>query len=217
MSDDQIRDLFQNAEELSPNDDDHGADAEADGDGDGDGDGGGPNNTLPPLQFGSDVEIARSVAQVLRRDRGEVIFCEGHFWYYAESHWRRLQDHELRLAVQRYDGAPIPGSRVPVKLGKTRIDSAIHEMAAMLACPDFFADAPVGINCASGFIAFAPDGTPSVQAHRQEHRCRHVLKGFLIERRVFDPEEVFGVSRALGCHLGQLLEGVFLGAIAEFW
>ena len=212
MSDDQIRDLFQNAEELSPDDDDQGPDADADAerDGDIDGDGGGPSNTLPPLQLGSDVEIARCVAQVLSRDRGEVIFCEGHFWYYAESHWRRIQDHELRLAVQRYDGAPIPGSRVPVRLGKTRIDSAIHEMTAMLARVDFFADAPVGINCASGFIAFAPDGTPSVQPHQPEHRCRHVLSAFF-RKEWRDDEHLFSIGRVLGLFLAQLLEGIFLG------
>ena len=53
------------------------------------------------------------------------------------------------------------------------------------ARPDFFAGAPTGINCASGFIRFADDGIPSQEAHAPEHRCRHVLKGSWISDRIF--------------------------------
>ena len=93
-------------------------------------------NRLPQLQLGSDVEIADCVAQVLRQDRGEVIFCEGQFWYYAGSHWRPIEDHELRCVVHRYDGALVPGTRsapVLVKLNKARVDSVLHQMTAKLA------------------------------------------------------------------------------------
>jgi hypothetical protein len=78
MSDDQIRDLFQKAEEWSP---DKNAPATSDGSTVSAptasppvpvSAGAGP--TLPQLQLGSDVEIADAVAQVLRQERGEVIF-----------------------------------------------------------------------------------------------------------------------------------------------
>jgi len=57
MSDDQIQDLFQNAEEWSPHDDND--------DGDNSGGSPGPNSPLPPLELGSDVEIADGVSQAL--------------------------------------------------------------------------------------------------------------------------------------------------------
>jgi P4 family phage/plasmid primase-like protien len=166
---------------------------------------------LPQLQLGSDVEIADCVSQVLRQDRGEVIFSEGHFWYYAGSRWRPIEDHELRRVVHRYDGAMVPGARslVPVKLNKARVDSVLNEMTAILARPDFFAEAPVGINCASGFIAFGSDGTPSVLPHQPEHRCRHVLSAFLIETLGRDAEEIFRFNRMLGLLFNRLVDGVF--------
>jgi P4 family phage/plasmid primase-like protien len=210
MSDDQIRDIVQNAEEWLP-DKDGAGDGKDDGGNAGVGTGGAGPPVRPPLQLGSDVEIANCVAQALRQDRGEVIFSEGHFWYYTGSHWRRIEDHQLRLAVHPYDGATIPGSRVPVKLGKTRVDSVLHEMTAILAQPDFFAEAPVGINCASGFIAFTSEGTPSLQPHRPEHRCRHVLKGDWSENWILDAEELFLVYKSVDLLLARLLEGVFLG------
>jgi P4 family phage/plasmid primase-like protien len=55
-------------------------------------------------------------------------------------------------------------------------------MRAMLTRRDFFAGAPVGINCASGFITFGKVGEidaelPSLAQHNPDHRCRHVLPG----------------------------------------
>ena len=93
-----------------------------------------------------------------------------------------------------------------------KIDSIINEMKAILERPNFFSEAPPGINCASGFIAFAPDGTPTVRPHLPEHRCRHVLKGrFLVEAATLDPEKIFHFSQVFGDRLAQLLEGVFRG------
>ena len=201
MSDDQIQDLFQNAEEWSPHDDND--------DGDNSGGSPGPNSPLPPLELGSDVEIADGVSQALCQDRGEVIFSEGHFWYYAGSHWRAIEPHELRCVVHRYDGIPPAGGRA-IKLNKSRIDSILNELSAMLTRPDFFAEAAVGINCASGFIAFAPDGTPSIVPHQPDHRCRHVLKGTWDDEWITDAEQIFLVVEASGLLLARLLRGVFL-------
>jgi len=208
MSDEQIRDVFQNAEEWTPDNDD-----EEDSDGNVNGIGArlGPNSALPPLQLGSDVEIAGCVAQLLRQERGEVVFSEGAFWYYAGSHWRKIDDHELRLAVHRYDGSTIPGSSSRVKLGKTRVDSVLSEMTPMLARPNFFDGASVGINCASGFIGFAPDGTPHLRPHDPGDRCRHVLKGSWTEGWLADEQTIFTSLESLDVLLAHLLDGVFLG------
>jgi P4 family phage/plasmid primase-like protien len=205
MSDQQIRDVFQNAEEWIPDND---AD-DSDGNVNGNGASPGPNSALPPLQLGSDVEIASCVSQVLCQDRGEVIFSEGRFWYYAGTHWRSIDNHELRHVVYRYDGARPPGGQA-IKLNKSRIDSILHETSAMLMRKDFFAEAPVGINCSSGFIAFAADGTPRVVPHHPDHRCRHVLSAFFIDPINLDAEDTFSVSQMFGGLLGRLLDGVFL-------
>jgi phage/plasmid-associated DNA primase len=205
MSDDQIRDLFQNAEPWSPDDD--GGDIVD----------GGANGTvpasvpaLPPLQFGSDVEIARCVAQLLSQERGEVVFSEGQFWYYGGSYWCKIDDNELRLAVHRYDSATVSGGSSRIKLGKTRIDSVLCEMRAILARPNFFAEAPVGINCASGFIAFAQDGRPTLRPHDPGHRRRHALRGDWSENGTLDLGELFLGFESLGLLLPRLLRGVFL-------
>jgi P4 family phage/plasmid primase-like protien len=136
----------------------------------------GAGQPLQPLSIGSDVEIAAAVAKDLKAAFGEVPCADGSFWRFAETRWLALAVPELRLAVHRYDGVRI-NSKSQVKLSKNRIDSVIHELGTMLAQPDFFANPATGINCASGFIRFAADGTPVPEKHAPEHRCRHVLPG----------------------------------------
>jgi hypothetical protein len=130
MSDDEIRTLFEDAEEWSPDDENDNSDADA----------AGSNMVLPPLQLGSDVEIANCVAQLLQQQHGEIIFSEGQFWRYLGSHWRQFDGHELRLAVHRYDGATVPGTPTRVKLSKTKVDSVLNEMQAIQARPEFFSE-----------------------------------------------------------------------------
>jgi len=154
----------------------------------------------------SDIGIARCVAEDLRSRFGPVAYCEGGFWFYDADRWRAINESELRRIVHRYDGEPF-GKRV-VKLSKNRVDSVIHEMGAMLAHPDFFNDAPSGINCATGFIRFAADGTPSLEPHDSEHRCRHVLKGKWDGKLTGDD---LALALQFSPLLGQLLRGVFLG------
>ena len=134
----------------------------------------------PALAIGSDVEIAGRVANELQARDGDIISCEGAFWRFEETCWRPIPDHELRVAVHAYDGsAYITANGQPgrVSLNKTRVSSIINEMSAMLAAPGFFDQAAVGINCASGFVRFLDDGTPQLEAHSPEHRCRNVLPG----------------------------------------
>ena len=84
-------------------------------------------------------------------------------------------------------------------------------MRAILARPNFFVQAPVGINCTSGFIAFARDGTPTLWPHDPEHRCRHTLKGSWTGDCLEAEEKIFDALKALGLLLARLLKGVFLG------
>jgi P4 family phage/plasmid primase-like protien len=63
-----------------------------------------------------------------------------------------------------------------VRLGKTRIDSILNELGAILRQAAFFEDHPFGINCLSGFITFQ-EGAPKLVPHDPAHRQRHVLPG----------------------------------------
>ena len=112
----------------------------------------------------------------------------------------------MRLSVHEYDGAYFntPGGGASrVRLNKSRIDSVLNELAALVAQPAFFATSHVGINCASGFICFAEDGTPSLVAHAPDHRCRHTLPGrWSVDAACAPPQ---------GSLLARLLGGVFHG------
>jgi P4 family phage/plasmid primase-like protien len=132
--------------------------------------------SLQPLTIGSDVDIAAAVAKDLKAAFGEVPYADGFFWRFADTRWLAVTEQQLRLGIHRYDGVRI-NPKSQVKLSKNRIDSVIHELGTMLAQPDFFANPATGINCASGFIRFAADGSPALEEHAPGHRCRHVLPG----------------------------------------
>jgi P4 family phage/plasmid primase-like protien len=158
------------------------------------------------LVIGSDVEIAGRVKEDLERAYGDILHAEGHFWRYGGSHWEAIAEPELRLAVHVYDGARFrtpAGEPSRVKLSKSRVDSVLNELAALLARPSFFETMATGINCASGFIRFDDEGTPYLEPHDQDHRCRHTLPGHWAPGTRGAPAE--------GSLLGRLLDGVFRG------
>jgi len=162
------------------------------------------------LTIGSDIEIARCVIADLCQQYGDVVYDDGEFYYYDEQRWVALHHEEERLAVHPYDGAIVGDDPDTVtRLSKNRIDSVLSEMRAMLMKRDFFKNASVGINCASGFIKFDTDpnsptfGQPTLVDHSPDHRCRHVLLG---EWRPGDS----GVPPE-GSLLYKLQDGVFKG------
>ena len=90
--------------------------------------------------IGSDVEVAGRVREDSQRAYGEVLHAEGRFWRYGESHWESIPEHQLRLAVHDYDGAFFKtpsGEPSRVKLSKSRVDSVLNELAALVAQPLF--------------------------------------------------------------------------------
>jgi phage/plasmid-associated DNA primase len=129
------------------------------------------------LRIGSDVELAERVLQDLRTEHGAVVHTDGAFYRYDGKRWAVIAPEALRRVVYLYDGRKYGGSTGVVRLAKSRIDSVLHEAASMAAQPGFFADAPAGINCASGFIQFDKQGAPSLAPHDRDHRVRHVLPG----------------------------------------
>jgi P4 family phage/plasmid primase-like protien len=166
------------------------------------------NDTEPRgiyLSLGSDVEIANRVRDDLLTQFGEILNSEGKFWRYSGTHWEPIPEHELRRAVHKYDGALFPSgfSFAQVKLSKGRIDSVLNEYAALCADSNYFGEGPTGINCMSGFIQFSADGSPTVETHAPEHRCRHTLPGHWVPGTSGRPPE--------GSLLNRLLEGIFRG------
>lgn len=158
------------------------------------------------LSIGSDVEIAGRVCDDLERAYGKIVFAEGKLWKYGKTHWEDIPDHLLRLAVHPYDGAfyKTPTDQPSrVSLTKNRVDSALNEMSASLTQKDFFSQQEIGINCASGFIRIDKDGTPRLERHAPEHRCRHTLPGKWSENADATPPK--------DSMLHKLLNGVFLG------
>jgi phage/plasmid-associated DNA primase len=132
------------------------------------------------LEFGSDVEIASRVVDDLEREFGKLVFCEGDIWRFDQTHWKPIDQSTAYAAVQRYDGAQYltaAGKASRVLLGNARIQSVLTIASMALDQPEFFASAALGINCVSGFIAFAADGTPQLVAPDRAHRCRHMLLG----------------------------------------
>lgn len=158
------------------------------------------------LALGSDVEIAKRLAEDLRAVHGEVVFDEGRFWYYDGVSWQPKTDRELRLLVHNYDGAvygPANGSKSRAKLNKSRIDSVLFETSVRLTQEHFFSSAARGMNCVSGFIAFDVDGAPVLLPHAPDHRCRYVLRGRW-------PSEISD-EKAERSLLSALFRGVFFG------
>jgi P4 family phage/plasmid primase-like protien len=163
------------------------------------------------LEIGSDVEIAQRISRELATELGPVVHAEGESWFYAARTgcWTAIPPDLSRRLVHAFDGAayPKPNGKIEiVQLSKSRCDSIMHEVAAILAAPDFFKDAAAGINVANGLIAFLPDGTPELLPHRPEHRQRHVIAGkwdkWMAEEAEDPPE---------GSLLHGLLHGCFAG------
>ncbi len=156
------------------------------------------------LFIGSDVEISARVRDDLIARHGKIIHAEGQFWRYGAAHWDMIPDHELRLATHMYDGAEYQtpkGEPSRVKLGKARVDSILNELAVLVTEEEFFTNAPVGINCASGFIRFSGDGVPTLEPHDRDHRCRHTLPGrWSPDQEKHRPDDPL---------LNQLLKGAF--------
>ena len=148
---------------------------------------------------GTDVEIADAVLRDIEdANNSSVVAAEGGLHVYTGNQWRSLDEHEIANAIYRYDGRKC-GKRATIKLSDSRTRSIQAIMFNRAADPDFFADAPVGINCASGFITFDESGTPSLEPHAAGHRQRHCLPGHWAD----------GDEWAGGGLLGKFLDGCF--------
>ena len=126
---------------------------------------------------GTDVEIAEAVLRNLEDQyASRVVACEGEFWVYEGARWRPLPEHEVSKAVYRFDRLKC-GKKGVIKISEGRTNS-VKAIAYNVATDlGFFDDAPVGVNCRSGFIQFDDAGVPWLEPHNRDHRQRHILPG----------------------------------------
>lgn len=117
------------------------------------------------IEVGSDVEVSQKISRELTARFGKIVWDEGAFWLYEERAgcWKMMGPEAVRRLLHSFDGAIYPtatGKPETMRLSKGRIDSVVHELAAILAEPHFFETAAAGINITSGFIHFDRLGTP---------------------------------------------------------
>jgi phage/plasmid-associated DNA primase len=128
------------------------------------------------LRTGSDIEIAQHLKPLLDTRYGDVVFCEDKFWRYKDTQWSEISPDEIWHAAAGYDGATY-GTKGIVRLNESRIKSILTHLEKLYSQPGFFNSAPRGVNCLSGFVRFASDGTPSLSPHTAAFRQRDTLQG----------------------------------------
>ena len=131
------------------------------------------------IQEGTDPEIAAAVKFDLEKKyQSDLIFADGDFYVFEETHWRPLPSEEVARSIYKYDTYryKVDSSRV-IKLSEARKRSICSVMEIHATRPQFFEDAPFGINCGSGFIEFDDGGEATQCGHKPIHRQRHCLPG----------------------------------------
>lgn len=127
-----------------------------------------PNATL--IKVGTDPEIAEAALRDLADAYDSaIVFCEGSFYAYCGTHWKALAESEIVRAIRRFDRTPVGQNRI-VRLSKSSVGSITFFMSNLVTDPNFFSDAPEGINAANGFIRFDGAGAASLESHDREHR-----------------------------------------------
>jgi phage/plasmid-associated DNA primase len=126
------------------------------------------------LARGSDVGIAEDFIETMLKG---AVYAEGKFWKFDRTHWCEISQHTVEKKVHKYDGMST-GDGFAIFLGQGRIKSIIAIVTAKLAQPDFFAKAPAGFNCETGFIEFDEiTGEPQLRKHEPHLRQRHLIPG----------------------------------------
>jgi hypothetical protein len=155
------------------------------------------------LEQGDDVEIAECIAQDLLGKYGEIVYAEGDFWRYRDTHWVVLSRSEIRKHAHRYSGLFYGTTGRRLQLNRPRLDSIIYELSVKLAQESKFVACSTGVNCLDGFVVWA-DGQPTLVPHSPHHLQRHALQGH------WDPKGWYnGKPLPENSYLSRLLTGCF--------
>ena len=109
-----------------------------------------------------------------------MVVADGTIWRYERNHWQPIDVRQIVRLVHKADGCVVhtaEGTPKYVVLNKSRVASIIDAMRSRAADEEFFRDAPAGINCESGFLAFDEQGEPKLLPPARRHRQRHVVRG----------------------------------------
>jgi hypothetical protein len=137
------------------------------------------------LKVGSDVEIAQRCLEELENIYGPLVFDDGQLWRFDRTHFSALDSTGLARFIHRVDGAPYPGAKgavLVIRLNEGRIRSIISALGKYRHDPEFFANAPRGINCESGFIQIDASGEPRLEPHSRRWRQRHIVRTLAASR-----------------------------------
>jgi P4 family phage/plasmid primase-like protien len=132
------------------------------------------------LALGSDIEIAQQLIDKLEDMYGPVVVDEGTLWRFDRTHWVPIDSDQLARLIHKADGAvygDADGKPRFVRLNRSRVASIADAIVKYRVQPGFFAAAPAGINCASGFIQIGDDGSTTFLPHGRRWRRRHVVRG----------------------------------------
>lgn len=156
----------------------------------------------PPLQIGSDAEIALKVLSQLEQDFGQVVSSGNSFFCREHNRWRKLTEQELFRYIIVWDGTERPGRRSKVEINAGRLESIKKILYQSVADPEFFISSAPGVPVTDGFILIDKDGSKLVP-HSPNHRNRYILETSYNNRR-YDPDD----NTLL---LNKLLHGCFEG------
>ena len=122
----------------------------------------------------SHTKLARYILVEIELREPKPVFADGELWRFCGTNWQPVEEHEKRCLVQGLDGLRY-GEKGVVHANKSLIDGVLSELHAMCAVPEFFDDAPIGLNCQSGFIRLDSKKKPELIPHAAALRQRFCI------------------------------------------
>ena len=131
-------------------------------------------NTVYGLHSGSHTEIAHYILGNLELHEPRPVYAGGELWQFRKTSWQPVADHEQRKMVHTLDGLRYASNK-NIRANKSLVDGVLTELLAICAVPEFFDDAPIGLNCQSGFIRLDSKKKPELIPHAPALRQRFCI------------------------------------------
>lgn len=126
---------------------------------------------LPPLDEGSDLEVANVTLHKLRAAGAQIVHDRDDFWNYDGGMWHAKAGRAIEMEIHMLDGAPY-GQKGRYKVNQGRVAGAVKRAATLVAAPGFFDGAPSGVAFSNGFLRA---GGTRVEPISPEHRTLEIL------------------------------------------